>query len=76
MGCMDSVFVHVCEEICVYCMRSVVCVVSFAWSPQSLLVQTSSPVIVGHTVAASPHKATCNNRGVLLSLHEGRWLVR
>lgn len=26
--------------------------------------------------AASPHKATCNNRGVLLSLHEGRWLVR
>ncbi len=79
-GCMiDSVFVwvcmFVCEEICVYCMRSVVCVcvVCIGWSPQSLLVQTSSSVIVGYMAVASPHKATCNNRGVLLCMKGAGW---
>lgn len=77
---VDSIFgwLCMCEEIYVYCMMSVVyvCEVSFAWSPQSLLVQTSSSVIGGYMAVASPHKATCNNRGGSLCLHEGWWLMK
>lgn len=66
-----------CEEIfgqlyvcvCLYCMISVVFagVVSFSWSTQSVLVQTSSFVIGQCVAMALLHEATCNNRGVLLA---------
>lgn len=54
-------------------MRSVVCVcvVSIGWSPQSSLVQTSLSVIVEYVAVALLHKATCNNRGVLLCMNGG-----
>lgn len=56
-------------RVCVYCMISAVFagVVSFSWSTQSLLVQTSSFVIGQCMAMALLHEATCNNRGVLLA---------